>query len=72
MSRNHHGHGIRLTTSEATRREQELCAQALDTGDFDDMSDAEWVALCEKLSREEDSADEAGTRAGSPSDVVAS
>ncbi len=53
MSRNHHGQGIRLTTSEATRREQELCAAALDSGEFDNMSDAEWVALCEKLGREE-------------------
>lgn len=38
--------------SEASRREQALCIDALDSGKYDDMSDAEWVALCERIARE--------------------
>jgi hypothetical protein len=37
----------------ATRAEQALCLSALDSGEFDHLSDMQWVALCERLSREE-------------------
>jgi hypothetical protein len=53
--------GTRVDSAEAARREQELCVAAMDSGDFDDMSDADWVALCERLGRdavlEEDNSD---------------
>lgn len=29
--------------------EQSLCLEALESGAYDDMSDQEWVALCERL-----------------------
>lgn len=29
--------------------EQTLCLEALESGAYDDMSDQEWVALCERL-----------------------
>lgn len=35
--------------SEATLREQALCMLALESGECDDMSDSEWIALCEKI-----------------------
>ncbi len=38
--------------TDASRREQELCVNALETGDFDEMSDQEWVAMCERIARE--------------------
>ena len=34
-------------------REQALCAEALASGEFDDMSDSEWVAMCEEAAREQ-------------------
>jgi hypothetical protein len=39
--------------TDASRREQALCVQALSSGDYDNMSDGEWVALCEQVAREE-------------------
>ncbi len=33
-------------------REQELCIEATESGQYDQMSDEEWVRLCEKISRE--------------------
>jgi hypothetical protein len=33
----------------STREEQILCLEALESGAYDDMSDQEWVALCERL-----------------------
>jgi hypothetical protein len=38
--------------SEAERREQALCRAALDAGKYDNLSDAEWIALCEQIARE--------------------
>lgn len=43
-----------IETSKATRRisindEQILCNEALASGQFDSISDDEWVALCEKV-----------------------
>jgi len=42
-----------ITTSPARRtpreEEQFLCNEALRTGDFDSISDSEWVALCERV-----------------------
>lgn len=38
--------------TEASRREQELCLKALETGKFDEMSDDEWIALCEQTARD--------------------
>jgi len=38
--------------SGASRREQALCMHALETGDFDNMTDAEWLALCEQIAHD--------------------
>lgn len=38
-------------SSDAERREQALCADALSSGEFDAMSDDEWVLLCERAAR---------------------
>lgn len=38
--------------TEASRREQELCLKALESGSFDEMSDEEWIALCEQTARD--------------------
>lgn len=38
--------------SAAVLREQELCAAALQSGSYDDMSDADWIALCEQVARD--------------------
>jgi len=54
--------GVHLT--DGIRREQELCVEALDSGEYDTMSDAEWVALCEKLSRSVDKEKSAEKKAG--------
>ena len=35
--------------SAGTRREQAFCMSALETGDYDAMSDKEWVSLCEEV-----------------------
>ena len=44
--------------SEAERREQALCRAALDAGKYDNLSDAEWIALCEQIARETKEADD--------------
>lgn len=41
-------------SSASSQREQALCVEALESGEFDNLSDAEWVALCERISREEE------------------
>lgn len=38
--------------SSASRREQELCRDALDTGQYDELTDQQWVAMCERIARE--------------------
>ena len=42
-----------LSTSPSRRtpreEEQYLCNEALRTGDFDSISDSEWIALCERV-----------------------
>ncbi len=38
--------------------EQTLCLEALESGVYDDMSDQEWVALCEKLASDSRHLDE--------------
>ena len=45
-----------------TRLEEEqfLCNEALRTGDFDAISDSEWVALCERVGSKGRSAAENG------------
>ena len=40
-------------TSDALRREQELCMEALSNGRYDNMSDADWVTMCEQIAHEE-------------------
>jgi len=50
---------ISLRISDAIRREQELCVAALDSGEYDNLSDAEWVSLCEELNRKQHPAQEA-------------
>jgi len=37
----------------ASKREQALCVEALASGKFDEMSDKDWVYLCESISRDE-------------------
>ena len=52
MTRKHHRtESSGPPISEGTRREQALCLAALESGDYDNLSDAEWVALCEELAR---------------------
>ena len=36
----------------ATRREQALCLAALDSHEYDKLSDDQWVSLCEKIGKE--------------------
>mgnify|MGYP006969385184 CR=1 FL=1 len=35
------------------QREQELCLDAIESGDYDSMSDKEWIELCERAARED-------------------
>ncbi len=39
-------------TSNAIQREQELCLDALESGDYDTMTDKQWIELCEQASRD--------------------
>ena len=39
-------------SSDASRREQELCMAALASGEYDNMTDAEWVTMCEQIAHE--------------------
>ena len=41
--------GMGKYDSEGFQREQALCRDALATQDFDNLSDKEWVALCESV-----------------------
>ena len=43
--------GLGKYDSEAYRREQAFCLDALDSGEFDNLSDAEWIALCERVAQ---------------------
>lgn len=47
--------GLGKYDSEAYRREQEFCLDALDSGEFDNLSDAEWIALCERVAQKKTS-----------------
>ncbi len=38
--------------SAATLREQDLCREALASHAYDEMSDEEWILLCEKIAKE--------------------
>lgn len=38
--------------SNSVELEQALCMDALTTGAYDEMSDEEWVAMCERVARE--------------------
>lgn len=38
--------------STATYREQALCRLALESSKYDELSDDEWVTLCEKAAKE--------------------
>ena len=38
--------------SAASRREQALCIDALESGEYDDLTDKEWVAMCERTARD--------------------
>lgn len=53
MSSKNSSDGILRQAVMASRREQELCVTALESGHYDSMSDDEWVALCEQLARAE-------------------
>ena len=39
-------------TAQATQREQALCLLAAESGEYDAMTDEEWVRLCEKTAHE--------------------
>ncbi|MBI1317366.1 MAG: hypothetical protein GC168_00270 [Candidatus Hydrogenedens sp.] len=38
---------------DAMRIEQEFCLDAMSSGEFDDLSDQEWVALCERVAQQQ-------------------
>lgn len=40
---------VKHARAHALSDEQSLCLKALESGAYDDMSDQEWVALCERL-----------------------
>jgi hypothetical protein len=40
--------------SESERREQALCIEALESGEFDGLTDEAWVQLCESVSKVEE------------------
>jgi len=42
----------RHNAAEASRREQTLCIAALTSGEYDHISDKEWVLMCEQAARE--------------------
>lgn len=42
--------------SAGSRREQALCEEAVLSGEYDDMSDAEWVTMCERIAQEAETA----------------
>jgi len=54
---------------EAARSEQDLCLLALESGEFDTMTDDEWVLLCERIAKEVNNA--AGSGTGSDGNVGA-
>ena len=39
----------RRDASAGLRREQALCVAALASGEYDNMTDKEWVAMCERI-----------------------
>ena len=56
MSKNNASPGGR-PVSAAVIREQELCASALESGSYDDMTDSDWVSLCEQVAKEAEQGD---------------
>jgi len=46
----------------ATHREQALCMAALESCEYDAMTDEEWVSLCEKVGKEYLDAPPEGTK----------
>jgi hypothetical protein len=46
----------------ATHREQALCMAALESREYDAMTDEEWVSLCEKVGKEHLGAPLEGTK----------
>lgn len=51
--------------------EQTLCLEALESGAYDNMSDQEWVALCERLAADARHHDEPSEEGGDAIAVVA-
>jgi hypothetical protein len=51
--------------SGGTKREQALCMEALLSGDFDSLSDQEWIALCEQIAHDAEKAKAAADAAES-------
>lgn len=43
--------GMGRYDSEECKREQAFCLAALDSTDFDGLSDREWIAICEQVAR---------------------
>ena len=39
-------------TAAALRREQDLCVSAVASGEYDHMTDQEWVVMCEQIAHE--------------------
>lgn len=42
-----------LSRHNSIQREQELCLDAIESGNYDTMTDKQWVELCERTAREE-------------------
>ena len=50
-TKRHHAQAGRHESA-SIRREQALCVGAMESGEYDAMSDTEWVLLCEMTARE--------------------
>jgi hypothetical protein len=48
--------GVGRHDSNSSRREQALCRAALVSEEFDELTDQEWVAMCERIARESERA----------------
>ncbi len=53
MKAKHANTAVGRHDSFGSRREQALCVDAVASGNFDTMTDTEWVAMCERVAREE-------------------
>ena len=49
-----------LSRKSSVEGEQDLCNEAIQSGDFDTMTDSEWVALCEQAAGKRRETAEAG------------